>query len=194
MNNVCVFLGSNPGNRPEYAQAARDLAHELVRRDMGLVYGGSAVGLMRVIADTVMEAGGRVYGVIPQALVDKEIAHHGITELHVVDSMLQRKELMAELSDGFVALPGGIGTMDEYFEVFTWGMLGFHDKPLGLLDVCGYYEPLNAFMDRIAEEGFVLPVLREISLSDPTPAGLIDRMLAYTPPRVEKWIEKKKQL
>lgn len=194
MNNVCVFLGSNPGNRPEYAEATKALAHELVRRDMGLVYGGSAVGLMRVIADTVLEAGGRVYGVIPQALVDKEIAHQGLTELHVVDSMLKRKELMSELSDGFVALPGGIGTMDEYFEVFTWGMLGFHDKPLGLLDVCGYYQPLNDFMDKIADEGFVLPVLRDISLTDSTPAGLIDKMLAYTPPRVEKWIEKKKQL
>lgn len=194
MQRVCVFLGANPGLDPAYAEAARAMARELVARNLGLVYGGSAVGLMKVLADAVMAAGGEVVGVIPQALYDKEIGHTGITRLEVVSSMHERKARMAELSDGFAALPGGIGTLEEIFEVFTWGQLGFHAKPCGLLDVKGYYTGLCSFLDHVRDQGFLKNDHRGMLLCDPDPSALLGRMERFEPPRVAKWVEKPNQL
>jgi len=188
MRRVCVFCGSSHGASPVYAEAARDLGRRLARRGLGLVYGGGNVGLMGEVADAALAAGGEVIGVIPYALEAREVAHSGLTELHVVDSMHERKALMADLSDGFLALPGGIGTLEEFFEVWTWGQLGLHAKPCGLLDVAGYYAPLLAFLDRTVEEGFLRPAHREVVLVDTDPEALLDRMAAFTPPRVEKWM------
>src|ERR671932_40439 len=147
MRRLCVYAGSNAGARPEYARAAEELARELVARGIGLVYGGGRVGLMGVLADTVLAGGGEAIGVIPQALVDREVGHQGLTELRVVGSMHERKALMAELADAFVALPGGYGTWEEFFEIVTWVQLGLHPKPCGLLNVAGYYDPLLALAD-----------------------------------------------
>ncbi len=194
MQRVCVFLGANPGLDPAYAEAARAMARELVSRGIGLVYGGSAVGLMKVLADAVMAGGGEALGVIPQALYDKEIGHTGITRLEVVSSMHERKARMAELADGFVALPGGIGTLEEIFEVFTWGQLGFHAKPCGLLDVKGYYGGLCAFLDHVRDQGFLKNDHRGMLLCDPDPARLLERMARFEPPRVAKWVERPNQL
>ena len=149
MKRVCVYLGSNPGNRPEYVAATRTLGLELAARGLGLVYGGSSTGLMGRLADTCLEAGGEVIGIIPKLLKEKEVAHTGLTESHVVNSMHERKKLMADLSDGFIALPGGIGTLEEFFEVLTWNQLGYHAKPCGLLDVAGYYACLTDHMNRM---------------------------------------------
>lgn len=194
MKNICVFLGANPGLDPAYAATARILGAELVRRGLGLVYGGSAVGLMRVLADAVMEAGGEATGVIPKALFDKEIGHTGLTSLEVVDSMHQRKARMAELSDAFVALPGGIGTLEELFEVFTWAQLGFHAKPCGLLDVNGYYSGLCAFLDHVRDQGFMKDAHRGMLLCDADASRLLDRLADYEPPRVQKWVRQPTQL
>lgn len=158
---VCVFCGSSPGKRPEYLEAARELGSTLAEWGIGLVYGGSSVGSMGVIADAALAAGGEVVGVIPRTLVEREVAHHGLTELHVVESMHDRKALMTQLSDAFVALPGGHGTLDELFEALTWSQLGIHDKPIALLNVAGYWDPLLAMMERASEEGFLRPADRE---------------------------------
>ena len=155
MRRICVYAGSNPGSDRAYANSARDLARLLAERDIGLVYGGGHVGLMGVLADTVLEAGGEAIGVMPQALVDREISHTGLTELHVVASMHERKALMAELSDAFVAVPGGIGTLEELIEVYTWSQLGIHSKACGVLNVRGYYDALAAFLDHALDEGFL---------------------------------------
>lgn len=194
MKRICVYLGSNPGTIPDYAEATRELARELARRQIGLVFGGSNVGLMGRLATTCLEAGGEVVGVIPKLLVEKEIAHPDLTELHVVDSMHERKQVMADLSDGFIALPGGIGTLEEFFEVLTWNQLGYHAKPCGLLDVAGFYSCLAQHMDRMVHQGFVTPEHRTMVLTDTTPAGLLDQFETYVHPVVEKWIEKKKGL
>lgn len=194
MKRVCVFLGANPGMDPAYAEATRAMARVLVSRGLGLVYGGSAVGLMKVLADAVMDAGGETVGVIPQALYDKEIGHTGITRLEVVGSMHERKARMAELADGFVALPGGIGTLEEIFEVFTWGQLGFHAKPCGLLDVKGYYGGLCAFLDHVRDQGFLKNDHRGMLLCDPDPSSLLERMERFVPPKVAKWVERPGQL
>ncbi len=159
---ICVFCGSNPGVDPVYADAARALGRELARRDIGVVYGGGRVGLMGQLADAALIAGGKVYGVIPQKLCDLEVGHSGLTELFVVDSMHARKMLMAQLADAFIALPGGFGTLEELFEVVTWGQLGYHHKPVGLLDVAGYFAPLLAFIDHAAATGFILPQYRPL--------------------------------
>ncbi|WP_243547324.1 TIGR00730 family Rossman fold protein [Pseudodesulfovibrio tunisiensis] len=194
MKRICVYLGSNPGNRPEYRQAAVALGRELAERGIGVVYGGSSVGLMGRLADAALEAGGEVVGVIPELLVQKEIAHEGLTDIHVVTSMHQRKKRMADLSDGFIALPGGIGTLEEFFEVLTWNQLGYHAKPCGLLDVNGYYKCMADHFDRMVDEGFLMSEHRSMVLTSDTPADLLDKFAAYEPPVVEKWIERKKGL
>lgn len=190
MNRVCVFLGSNPGKKPVYAEAARSLGRELALRGLTTVYGGSNVGLMRELADAALAAGGEVIGVIPEALRKKEIAHPNLTSLHVVGSMHERKALMAELSDAFIALPGGLGTLEELCEVLTWAQLGFHKKPCGLLDVEGYYAHLNAFLDMAVDQGFVMAAHRGMLLSAQIPAALLDLFAGYAAPSVNKWIEK----
>jgi uncharacterized protein (TIGR00730 family) len=173
--NVCVFTGSRHGAREHYASVAATLGRELVRRGYGLVYGGGNVGLMTVIADTVLALNGHVTGVIPDALVSKEVAHQSLSDLRVVNSMHERKALMAELSDGFVALPGGIGTMEEFFEVLSWAQLGIHEKPCGLLNVAGYYDPLMQFLDHAVAEDFIKPKHRALLLDESEPAKLLDR-------------------
>lgn len=171
----CVFTGSRHGARPEYSDAAKALGRELVARGYGLVYGGGNVGLMTVIADTVLELIGHVTGVIPNSLVSKEVAHRGLTDLRVVQSMHERKALMAELSDGFIAMPGGIGTMEEFFEVLSWAQLGLHDKPCGLLNVAGYYDPLILFLDHAVSDDFLKPKHRALMIVESEPAKLLDR-------------------
>ena len=183
VRRVCVYAGSNPGSDPAYADAARALASVLAERGIGLVYGGGNVGLMGVLADTALAAGGEVIGVMPQALVDREIGHRGLTELRVVGSMHERKALMAELSDAFVAVPGGIGTLEELIEVYTWSQLGIHDKPCGVLNVRGYYDALAAFLDHAVEEGFLRPQHRAVLSVAADPAELLDRLAAFEPPR-----------
>ena len=190
MRRVCVFAGSSSGVRPEYRAAAVALGQVLCERQIDLVYGGAHVGLMGAIADAVMAGGGTVTGVIPEALVSKELAHTGITELHIVASMHERKALMAELSGGFIALPGGWGTWEELFEVLTWGQLGLHSKPCGLLNAGGYFDGLLAFMAHAMQEGFVRPEQNSMLLVADTPGGLLDEMAAYRPTRVEKWLER----
>ena len=177
MNAVCVYCGSSYGAKPAYAEATRQLAVALAERNLRVVYGGASAGLMGLLADTVLEHGGEVAGVIPRVLVDREVAHRGLTELHVVESMHERKAKMAELSDGFVALPGGIGTLEELIEVYTWSYLGIHSKPLGLVNTDGYYDGLTAFLDHSVTEGFLRPQTRESLLVAPDPATLLDELV-----------------
>lgn len=179
LRRLCVFCGSSRGTRAEFAVAARELAVELSRRSIELVYGGGNIGLMGVLADAALEHGVRVTGIIPRGLADKELAHHRIDDLRVVDSMHARKAMMADLSDGFVAMPGGIGTFEEFFEILTWRQLGLHAKPCGLLDVAGYYDELLALLDRSVSEGFLKPKHRAAVLVASTPAALLDRMQQY---------------
>ncbi len=188
MRRICVYCGSNTGTRPDYAEAARNLAEVLVRHDLELVYGGAAKGIMGVIADTVLEHGGNAHGVIPKLLEEKEIAHSGLTQLHVVASMHERKSMMAELSDGFIALPGGFGTLEEIIEILTWGQLQFHDKPCGLLNVSGYFDHLLAYLDHAEQEGFLRAENRQMLLQDTDPAELIRQFERYTAPHVDKWL------
>jgi uncharacterized protein (TIGR00730 family) len=176
MQRLCVFCGASPGHRPEYLAAAADFGRLLAGRGIGLVYGGASVGLMGALADAALEAGGEVVGVIPQAVVRREIAHRGLSALHVVDTMHQRKALMAELSDAFVALPGGIGTLEEFFETWTWRYLGIHDKPFGILDVGGFYAPLATFLDHANQEGFLREQTRQMVVVDDDPVRLLERM------------------
>lgn len=190
LHNLCVYCGSSPGRLDVYAESARALAAELVRRDIGLVYGGASVGIMGLLADSVLAAGGRVTGVIPEALVKKEVAHYGLTELRVTQSMHERKMLMAELSDGFIALPGGIGTLEEIFEVWTWAQLGLHEKPCGLLNIAGYYDKLSAFLDHTVTEEFLKPPYRAILCVENSPAALIEQFTQYVPPAVTKWVDR----
>ncbi len=188
MKKICVYCGSNPGRRPEYVAAARFLAEELLSREIGLVYGGAHVGIMGEIADTVLKGGGEVIGIMPRALVDKEVYHTGLTELVIVDSMHERKAMMADLSQGFIALPGGLGTIEELFEVLTWAQLGFHKKPCGLLNASGYYDHLSAFLDHTVAEGFVKQAHRSMLIVEKDPVALLDRFADYEPPLVNKWI------
>ena len=175
LRRICVFTGSRRGALPAYAEAANGLARDLFARGFGLVYGGGKVGLMNVIADAVLDLGGHVTGVIPDALVSKEVAHTGLSELRVVNSMHERKALMAELSDGFIALPGGIGTMEEFFEVLSWAQLGIHNKPCGLLNAAGYYDPLITFLDGAVAQDFVKPKHRALLIVESEPVALLDR-------------------
>jgi len=190
---LCIFCGSSPGARPEYAEATVELAQVLAARGIGIVYGGASVGLMGLLADSAMEAGGEVVGVIPNALERKEIARHGITELHVVDSMHERKALMAELSDAFIALPGGSGTLEELFEVFTWSQLGLHRKACALLNVAGYYDGLAAFLDHAVDERFLRPEHRGMLLCGDTPTAVLDALERFDAPLVDKWIDRPSQ-
>ena len=176
--SICIFTGSRPGASPDYAKAATELARELVKRGLGVVYGGGNVGLMNIIADTALQDGGYVIGVIPDALVSKEVAHAGLSELRVVQSMHERKALMAELSAGFMALPGGIGTMEEFFEVLSWAQLGLHNKPCGLLNVDGYYDSLIEFLDYAVAEDFVKEKDRALLIIENQVAKLVDRFEA----------------
>jgi uncharacterized protein (TIGR00730 family) len=190
MRRLCVFSGSSPGARSVYADATAALGHALAGAGIGLVYGGASVGLMGTVADAALAAGGEVVGVIPQALVDREIAHPGLSELHVVQSMHERKALMADLSDGFVALPGGTGTLDELFEVYTWTQLGLHAKPLGLLDVRGYWTSLVAFLDHAVAERFVTAEHREMLVVADGPEALLDAFRRWRAPARAKWIDR----
>ncbi len=189
MKRLCVFCGSSSGRNPLYADAARRMGRTLARRGIGLVYGGGGTGLMTEVADAALEAGGEVVGVIPRALQLRELAHPGLTELHVVGSMHERKARMAELAHGFVALPGGMGTLEEFAEILTWAQLGLHERPCGLLDVAGYYRPLVAFFDHAEAEGFLRPEHRRLVLVADEPDALVDRFLAWEPPRLRKWID-----
>jgi len=189
MKRICVFCGSSAGRNPAYRDAAEALGRLLAREGIGLVYGGSSVGLMTAVADAALAAGGEVIGVIPHSLVAKEIAHPGLSALHVVGTMHERKALMAELADGFVALPGGMGTFDEFFEVVTWAQLGIHVKPCGLLNVGGYYDRLTAFLDHAVAEGFVKGEHREMIVVEERPEALLERFRAYRSPVVERWLD-----
>ena len=190
MKRICVFCGSAVGNQPVYREVAVAMGSLLARRGIGLVYGGGHVGLMGVVADACLSAGGEVVGVIPQALADREIAHARLTELHVVDSMHTRKAMMADLSDAFIAMPGGVGTFEEFFEAVTWTQLGLHKKPCGLLNAGAFYTPLAAFIDQAVSEGFIQPVHRAFIVVDDHPERLLDALGTVKLPDVPKWIRK----
>ncbi len=186
---VCVFCGSNAGRRPEYRDAAVTLGRLLAREGIGVVYGGASVGLMGALADAALAAGGEVIGVLPRALMDREVGHSGLSDLRVVGSMHARKALMAELSDAFIALPGGAGTLEEIFEVWTWAQLGDHQKPCGLLNVAGFYDGLAGFLDHAAAEGFMRAEHREMLPAADSGQALLAAFAAYRAPTVRKWIE-----
>lgn len=187
VRSVCVFCGSRTGDRPVYAERTRELGRAMARRGLGLVYGAGNVGLMGVLADATLTAGGQVIGVIPQMLVDRELAHRGITELRIVGSMHERKALMAELSDAFVALPGGLGTYEELYEVLTWAQLGIHHKPCGCLNVVGYFDPLVRLLNHAVSEGFLQAQQRQLFVSTGNAQELLALLAAQQPPQAEKW-------
>lgn len=190
IKSVCVYCGSNSGSRPAYTQSARELGQILAQRRIRLVYGGGRVGLMGTIADAVLAAGGEVIGVIPESLVAREVAHRGLKDLRIVPSMHQRKALMAELSDAFIALPGGFGTLEEFAEILTWAQLGLHRKPHGIINIDGFYDSLLAFFDHAVAEKFVRQSHRDLVISDPDPARLLDLLATARPPSLDKWIDK----
>jgi uncharacterized protein (TIGR00730 family) len=189
MDKICVFCGSSPYSDPKYHATAEELAGLLVKHQIGLVYGGSNIGTMKVIADKVLDAGGEVFGIMPQVLVDKEIAHPGLTELHIVQSMHARKALMAELSDGFIALPGGIGTLEELFEILAWALLEIHKKPCGILNAHQYYDKLIDFLNHATAEHFIKAEHHSILIMEKAPEILLERMNGYQAPKVKKWKE-----
>ncbi|TVY05421.1 LOG family protein [Paenibacillus cremeus] len=188
MKSIAVFCGSSVGASPIYRESAAALGKELAQRGIRLVYGGANVGLMGAVADAVLEAGGQVVGVLPYFLQNREIAHQGLTELILVDSMHERKSKMAELSDGFIALPGGPGTMEEYFEIFTWAQLGLHAKPCGLFNINRYFDPLISLFDRMLSEQFMQEKNRAMVITDTTPHGILQQFAAYTPPAVKAYL------
>ena len=181
MKSICIYCGSSFGNQPVYAEAARTLAAEMVKHDIGLVYGGGKVGLMGVIADEILRLNGEATGVIPQALMDKEVGHTGLTQLHIVQNMHERKAKMAELADGFIAMPGGLGTLEELFEILTWAQLGFHQKPVGVLNVDGFYDGLIAFLQTQVRCGFVKAEQAELMLHAPTAPALMQQLRSFVP-------------
>ncbi|MEQ8312575.1 MAG: TIGR00730 family Rossman fold protein [Gammaproteobacteria bacterium] len=189
MNSVCVYCGSASGAHEDYLKLARDLGEELVRRELKLIYGGASIGLMGEVANTVLKAGGEVIGVLPHDLFRREVPHHGLTQLIEVNSMHERKAKMAELADGFIALPGGLGTLEELFEILTWAQLGLHDSPCGMLNVRGYFDSLNQFLDQSVREGFIRPHHRSMLMLDNSPGRLLDMFSSYQAPRVQKWID-----
>lgn len=189
MRRICVYCGSNTGARSDYADAAADLADVLVRHDLELVYGGAAKGIMGILADKVLELGGKVHGVIPRMLLEKEIAHEGLSKQHVVGSMHERKSMMAALSDGFIAMPGGFGTLEELIEIVTWAQLRFHDKPCGVLNVANYFWHLLRYLDHAEQEGFLRAENRRMLLADADAASLVRQFERYTAPHVDKWID-----
>lgn len=188
MDRICVYCGSSEGENPAYLEAARTLGRTLAAREIGLVYGGGHVGMMGAVADATLDTGGEAYGVMPEALVDREIAHDELTELDVVDSMHARKERMAELSDGFIALPGGFGTLEELMEVLTWAQLGFHRNPCGFLNVADYYTQLVEFFDQQVDEGFVSENHRNMVVVTADIEALLEQFSAYDPPEVKEYI------
>ncbi len=190
INSICIYCGSSSGRLEAYSTAASELAQALVSRNIRLVYGGAGIGLMGRVADEVLKLGGQAIGIIPKALAHKEVAHKNLTELHVTDSMHERKMLMAELSDGFIALPGGIGTLEELFEIWTWAQLGFHNKPCGLLNVEGYYDLLIGFLDHVAAEQFFKKDHHALLLVETNPDVLLDRYAIYQPPELKHWLGK----
>ncbi|WP_420411469.1 TIGR00730 family Rossman fold protein [Roseibium sp.] len=190
MKSICVFCGSSYGALEDYSDAAKATGTAIAEQGMRLVYGGARVGLMGTVADAALAAGGEVIGVLPNSLKEKEIEHQGLTELHLVGSMHERKAMMADLSDGFIALPGGVGTLEEIFEVWTWGQLGYHEKPCGFLNIAGYYDHLIAFLDHQVQEGFTKTVMRDMAQIAETPEELIGLFKAYSAPATPKWIKK----
>ncbi len=193
MKRICVFCGSNKGAKIQYIEAAKSLGKVLVKKNIGLVYGGGKVGLMGVIADEVLAAGGEVIGVIPQSLVAREVAHQNVTQMHIVNSMHERKALMADLSDGFMALPGGMGTFDEFCEILTWAQLGIHQKPCGILNVENYFTPLLAMFDHAMREGFLRDTHRALVIEATEPETLLELFAKYQPQHVEKWLDREKR-
>lgn len=190
INSICIYCGSSPGRLEAYGSATHALAESLVSRNIRLVYGGAGIGVMGMVADRVLTLGGQAIGVIPKALAHKEVAHKNLTELHITQSMHERKMLMAELADGFIALPGGIGTLEELFEIWTWAQLGFHDKPCGLLNVEGYYDSLIKFLDHVLAEQFVKQHHHAMLMVESNPDALLDRYVHYRPPAVRHWVGK----
>ena len=190
MKSVCVFCASSPGARPAYQEAAVSLGQELARRGLQLVYGGGKVGLMGILADAMLEVGGEVVGVIPKALLDKEVGHQGLTELHVVESMHQRKAMMADLADAFIAMPGGFGTLEEFCEMLTWSQLGLHSKPCGLLNIEGFYDPLLALFDRAVADRLLRREQRQSVLASSIACDLLNCLAEHKPVNVDKWIDR----
>ncbi len=190
MKSICVFCGSSYGALEAYADIARETGRAIAEQGYTLVYGGAKVGLMGTVADAALAAGGKVIGVLPRSLQDKEIGHEGLSELHLVDSMHERKAMMADLSDAFIALPGGVGTLEEIFEVWTWGQLGYHKKPCGFLNAEGYFDHLIAFLDHQTEQGFTKQVMRDMAQIASSPLDMIRQFENYTPPSAPKWINR----
>jgi uncharacterized protein (TIGR00730 family) len=190
INSICVYCGSSPGRLEAYSQAANQLAESLVNQNIRLIYGGASIGIMGTVADRVLVLGGEVIGVIPQALSHKEVAHPNLTELHITNSMHERKMLMAELADGFIALPGGIGTLEELFEIWTWAQLGIHNKPLGLLNVAGYFDDLIRFLDHMTEQAFFKSRHRQMLMVESQPELLLNRLLNFQYPTIQPWLGK----
>ncbi|MFZ6648298.1 TIGR00730 family Rossman fold protein [Undibacterium sp. TJN25] len=190
MKSICVYCGSSAGSSAVYTEGAQALAKQFVDHDIALVYGGGKVGLMGVIADEVLRLGGKATGVIPKALMDKEVGHTGLTKLHVVKDMHERKAMMADLSDGFIAMPGGVGTLEELFEVFTWAQLGFHTKPIGLLNVAGFYDSLVAFLNHTVQSKFLKAEHLAMLFNEADPAKLVQDFRQYQPVLVDKWLKK----
>ena len=188
MNRICVFCGSKTGNSPLFLEAATELGRFLAERGLDLVYGGASIGLMGAVADSVMAGGGRVIGVIPEAMASKEVAHEGLTEMHVVSSMHERKSMMARLADAFVALPGGFGSFEELLEMITWAQLGIHRKPVGILNVSGYYDPMIQLFENAIEAGFIKPKNRQLFVIDQEADRLLQTLLAQELPEVKRWI------
>jgi len=188
MNRICVFCGSKMGINPRFLETAIQLGRVLAERRLDLVYGGASIGLMGAVADSVMAGGGKAVGVIPEAMASKEVAHDGLTEMHVVSSMHERKSMMARLADAFVALPGGFGSFEELLEMITWAQLGIHQKPVGILNVSGYYDPLIQLFERAIEEDFIRPSNRQLFLVDQEPDRLIQTLLTHKLPEVKRWI------
>ncbi|MFQ5650192.1 MAG: TIGR00730 family Rossman fold protein [bacterium] len=190
MNTICVYCGSSPGARPDYRAEAENLGQLLARRKIGLVYGGSNVGIMGMLADSVLASGGHVTGVIPKFLVDKEVAHPALSDQRIVDSMHERKMLMADLADGFIALPGGLGTLEEFFEALAWSQLGLHRKPCGLLNVTDYFTHLIRFLDHAVEQRFLAQAHRAMVLVAEGAETLLQKLISYQPPLIEKWLDR----
>ena len=190
MDAVCVFCGSSPGADPAYLTSAASLGRAIAGSGRRLIYGGAKVGLMGALADAALGAGGQVIGVVPRTLIDKEIAHTGLTELRVVESMHARKALMSDLAQAFIALPGGLGTIEEFLEVWTWGQLGLHRKPLGLLDTADFFAPLLSFLDQMVTQRFLRQEHRDMVIVDGDPAALLDRLASYRPTALPKWIDR----
>jgi uncharacterized protein (TIGR00730 family) len=190
MRNICVYCGSSPGADPLFTTSAKALGRAIAETDRVLVYGGAKVGLMGALADSVLAAGGKVIGVVPRALVEKNVAHESLTELHVVSSMHERKAMMAELAGAFIAMPGGLGTLEEFFEMWTWAQLGFHQKPLGLLGAQNFFAPLLQFLDVLVAQRFLRPEHRQLPFVEQDPIRLLQLLAGYTAPIVSKWIDR----